>query len=105
MSGHPGSGLREALELAEWIRDLGIRPEQAQDFTPTPGTLSTCMYHTELDPFTGAHVYVPKGEREKTMQRALLQYWMPQNRKLVREALLTLGRRDLIGNGRACLIA
>ena len=104
MSSHPGSGLREAVELAEFLRDTGYRPEQVQDFIPTPGTLSTCMYYTGKHPLTGEDVYVPREEREKLMQRALMQYWMPRNHPLVREALIQAGRRDLIGRGRKCLV-
>lgn len=104
MSSHPGSTLRDAAELAEFIRDTGIRPEQVQDFTPTPGSLSTCIYYTELDPFTLKPVYVPKTFEERKMQRALLQYWMPENRETVRRALLRAGRSDLIGFGEKCLI-
>lgn len=104
MSSHPGCGLPEALELAEFIRDIGIRPEQAQEFTPTPGTASTCMYHSGYDPFTGEAVYVPKEHEERAMQRALLQYWMPENHDLVRKALRTLGRTDLIGHAPKCLV-
>ena len=105
MSSHPGSTLKDALELAEYIIDSGLRPEQVQDFTPTPGSLATCMYYTGLDPLTGEAVYVPKSFAERKMQRALLQYWMPENANAVREALETLGRRDLIGNGRQCLVS
>jgi uncharacterized radical SAM protein YgiQ len=104
MSGHPGCGLAESLELAEFIRDAGVRPEQVQEFTPTPGTLSACMYHTGIDPLTGRPVYVPRDHEERAMQRALLQYWMPRNRDLVRRALQKLGRADLIGRSPKCLI-
>jgi uncharacterized radical SAM protein YgiQ len=104
MSSHPGSGLKESLELAEFMRDEGLRPEQAQEFTPTPGTLATCMYHTGLDPFTGERVHVARGAKERAMQRAMLQYWMPGNRKLVEEALRILNRTDLIGTSKKCLI-
>ena len=104
MCGHPSCGLRESLALAEFIRDHGLRPEQVQDFTPTPGTLSTCMYHTGLDPDTGESVHVPRDREERAMQRALLQYWLPENRRLVEAALEKLGRRDLIGGGPKCLI-
>ena len=104
MSAHPGSTLREAVELAEFIRDSGVRPEQVQDFTPTPGSLSTCIYYTELDPFTGARVFVPKSAEERRLQRALLQYWMPRNADDVRKALEKAGRRDLIGSGPKCLV-
>ena len=104
MSSHPGSTLKEAVELAEYCRDLGYMPEQVQDFYPTPSTLSTCMYYTGLDPRTMQPVYVPKNPHEKAMQRALIQYWDPKNRDLVREALEKSGRTDLIGFGPKCLI-
>jgi len=104
MSAHPGSTLTDAVELAEFIRDIGLRPEQVQDFTPTPGTVSTCMYHTEIDPFTGRHVYVPKDPKERKRQRALLQYWMPENFDAVREALILAGRGDLIGKEPGCIV-
>ena len=104
MSSHPGSGLKEAIELAEFIRDLHYRPEQVQDFIPTPGSLSTCMYYTEMNPLTGEKVYVAKDIHEKKMQRALMQYRDPKNYPLVFEALTTANRRDLIGNGPKCLI-
>ena len=104
MSSHPGSDLNEAIELAEYLRDLGHMPEQVQDFYPTPGTLSTCMYHTELDPRTMEPVYVPKSAHEKAMQRALIQYRKPQNYNLVYEALIKAGRDDLIGFDKKCLI-
>jgi len=103
MTGHPGSTLDAAVELAEYLRDTGLAPEQVQDFYPTPGTLSTCIYYTSRDPRTGADVYVPKG-REKAMQRALAQYRLPQNRALVTEALKKAGRMDLIGVGQKCLV-
>ena len=104
MSSHPGSSLKEAVELAEYLRDTGYTPEQVQDFYPTPGTLSTCMYYTELDPRTMKKVYVPKTPREKAMQRALIQYKNPANYDLVYEALMKAGRQDLIGHGEKCLI-
>ena len=104
MSSHPGSGLQEAVELAEFLRDTGYRPEQVQDFIPTPGTLSTCMYYTGKHPLSGEEVYVPREEREKLLQRALMQYWMPQNYSMVREALIQAKRRDLIGRGKKCLV-
>lgn len=104
MSSHPGSGLKEAVELAEFIRDSGLRPEQVQDFTPTPGTVSTCMFYTGIDPLTGEKVFVPREQEERKMQRALMQYWMPENAGLVRKALLMAGRADLIGNGARCLL-
>ncbi len=104
MSSHPGSTLKEAVELAEYCRDLGYMPEQVQDFYPTPSTMSTCMYYTGLDPRTMEKVYVPKNPHEKTMQRALIQYRDPKNRELVQEALEKCGRRDLIGYGPKCLL-
>ena len=103
MTSHPGSTLDAAIELAEYLRDSNLAPEQVQDFYPTPGTLSTCMYYTGRDPRNGADVYVPKG-REKAMQRALAQYRLPKNRELVVEALKKAGRTDLIGPGQNCLI-
>jgi len=104
ISGHPGSDIHAAIELAEYLRDIRHTPEQVQDFYPTPGTLSTCMYHTGLDPRDGSPVYVPKTPGEKAMQRALLQYRLPQNYELVKAALLQAGREDLIGFERHCLI-
>ena len=104
MSSHPGSTMKEAVELAEYCRDLGYMPEQVQDFYPTPSTISTCMYYTGLDPRTMTAVYVPKDPHEKEMQRALIQYRNPANRVLVREALLRAGREDLIGYGPKCLL-
>ena len=104
MSSHPGSDLRAAIELAEYLRDTGHMPEQVHDFYPTPGTLSTCMYYTEMDPRTGKNVYVPKNPHEKAMQRALMQYRVPANYDLVKEALKKAGREDLIGFTPHCLI-
>ncbi|MGE4282211.1 MAG: YgiQ family radical SAM protein [Clostridia bacterium] len=104
MSSHPGSGLKEAIELAEYLRDNKYYPEQVQDFYPTPGTLATCMFYTGLDPRTMEEVYVPRSPREKAMQRALLQYRNPANYELVYEALIKEGRKDLIGFGQKCLI-
>lgn len=104
MSSHPGSTLKEAIELAEYLRDLGYMPEQVQDFYPTPSTISTCMYYTGLDPRTMEPVYVPTNPHEKAMQRALIQYRNPKNYDLVREALHRAGRTDLIGYGKECLI-
>ena len=104
MSSHPGSTLKEAIELAEYIREMGYNPEQVQDFYPTPSTLSTVMYYTGLDPRTMEKVYVPTDPHEKAMQRALIQYRNPKNYYLVREALLTAHREDLIGSGPKCLI-
>ncbi len=104
MSSHPGSTLKEAVELAEYLRDLGYMPEQVQDFYPTPSTISTCMYYTGLDPRTMEEVYVPTNPHEKAMQRALIQYRNPKNYELVWEALHRAGRTDLIGYDRKCLI-
>ncbi len=104
MSSHPGSGLKEAIELAEYARDMGYMPEQVQDFYPTPSTLSTVMYYTGLDPRTMEKVYVPTDPHEKAMQRALIQYRNPKNYSLVREALEKAGRTDLIGFDQHCLI-
>ena len=104
MSSHPGCTLRDAVELAEYLRDTGHHPEQVQDFYPTPSTLSTVMYYTGLDPRTMQPVYVPKNPHEKAMQRALMQYRDPKNDALVREALEKAGRTDLIGNGPKCLL-
>ncbi|MBX7422029.1 YgiQ family radical SAM protein [Clostridium chauvoei] len=104
MSSHPGSGLREAIELAEYLRDIKYQPEQVQDFYPTPGTLSTTMFYTGLDPITMEEVYIPKSKEEKAMQRALLQFKNPKNYNLVYDALMKAEREDLIGNGPKCLI-
>lgn len=104
MSSHPGSDLHAAIELAEYVRDMGYNPEQIQDFYPTPGTLSTCMYYTGLDPRTMKPVYVPKAPEEKEMQRALIQYRNPKNYDLVYKALMKTGRKDLIGYDEKCLI-
>lgn len=97
MSSHPGSTIKSAIRLAEYLRDINYTPEQVQDFYPTPGTLSTCMYYTELDPRTMKPVFIPKSNREKAMQRALLQYKNPKNYDLVYEALTLANRQDLIG--------
>ncbi len=104
MSSHPGSTMKEAVELAEYIRDMGYNPEQVQDFYPTPSTLSTVMYYTGLDPRTMEKVYIPTDPHEKAMQRALIQYRNPKNYYLVREALIAAHREDLIGSGPKCLI-
>ena len=104
MSSHPGSRLKDAITLAEYIRDMGYIPEQVQDFYPTPGTVSTTMYYTGLNPLTMEEVYVPKNPHEKAMQRALIQYKKPENYELVKEALLREHREDLIGFGPECLI-
>jgi len=105
MSSHPGSTLKEAVELALFLKENNIRPEQVQDFYPTPGTISTCMFYTELDPYTMEKVYVPKTPKEKSMQRALLQYFRPQNKEIVIEALKMAGRKDLIGDSPKCLVS
>ena len=104
ISSHPGSGLTEAVELAEYLRDTGFVPDQVQDFYPTPGSLATAMYHTGRDPLSGEEVHVARGDRERAMQRALLQYGKSENRELVREALALAGREDLIGSGPKCLV-
>ena len=104
MSSHPGSTLNEAIELAEYLRDIKYQPEQVQDFYPTPGTLSTTIFYTGLDPITMKPVYVPKSKEEKAMQRALLQFSNPKNYNIVYDALMKAGREDLIGNGPKCLI-
>ncbi len=104
MSSHPGSTLKEAVELAEYLRDLGYMPEQVQDFYPTPSTISTVMYYTEIDPRDGKHVHVCKNPHEKAMQRALIQYRNPRNYELVLEALQKAGREDLIGFDKKCLV-
>lgn len=96
--------MSDAVELAEFLRDIHCHPEQVQDFIPTPGTVSTCMFHTGIDPLTGERVYVPRSAHEKKQQRALLQYRSPANRKLVEETLRAVGREDLIGTGPRCLI-
>ncbi len=104
MSSHPGSTMKEAIELAEYLRDLGYMPEQVQDFYPTPSTISTCMYYTGVDPRTMKPVYVPKNPHEKAMQRALIQYRNPKNYDLVMEALKSADRMDLVGFDKHCLI-
>ena len=104
MSSHPGSTMKEAVQLAEYLRDLGYMPEQVQDFYPTPSTISTCMYYTEVDPRTMKPVYVPKNPHEKAMQRALIQYRNPKNYDLVMEALRKAERMDLVGFDKKCLI-
>jgi uncharacterized radical SAM protein YgiQ len=104
ISSHPGSTLDAAINLAEYLRDIGHMPEQVQDFYPTPGTASTCMYYTGIDPFNGDSVYVAKNPHEKAMQRALMQYRLPQNYDLVYEALVKANRMDLIGLDKKCLI-
>ncbi len=105
MSSHPGSTPADAIELALFLKREGLHPEQVQDFYPTPGTVSTCMFYTGLDPYTMESVYVPRTPEEKNEQRALLQYFRPENRKLVLSALRKAGRNDLIGTGKNCLVA
>ncbi|MBQ6991181.1 MAG: DUF3362 domain-containing protein, partial [Clostridia bacterium] len=104
MSSHPGSRTEDAIKLAEYLNKTGRHPEQVQDFYPTPGTISTCMYFTGIDPRTMKEVYVPRTPEEKARQRALLQWDRPENYDLCRKALLEAGRKDLIGNGKNCLI-
>ena len=103
MSSHPGSTLNDAIELSLFLKRNGLHPEQVQDFYPTPGTVSTCMFYTGLDPFTMEKVYVPKTYEEKAQQRALLQYFKPENRATVLSALKKARRYDLIGTGKNCL--
>lgn len=105
MSSHPGATLKNAVELAEFIKSEHLHPEQVQDFYPTPGTIATAMYYTELDPYTLEPVYVSKNPHDKAMQRAIMQYFNPKNYDLVMEALKRAGRTDLIGHGEKCLIA
>ena len=104
MSSHPGSTPADAIELAIFLKKEGMKPEQVQDFYPTPGTASTCMFYTGIDPYTMEKVYVPRTSEEKAQQRALLQYFRPENHALVREALRKAGRADLIGSGKDCLV-
>lgn len=104
MSSHPGSTLDTAIELAEYLRDIHYQPEQVQDFYPTPGTLSTTMFYTGLDPITMEEVYIPRTKEEKAMQRALLQFSNPKKYDIVYDALMKAGRQDLIGYGPKCLI-
>ena len=104
MSSHPGATIKDAVELAEFIKNEKLHPEQVQDFYPTPGTISTAMYYTEMDPYTLEPVYVAKNPKDKAMQRALMQYFNPKNYDLVFEALKKAGRTDLIGSGPKCLI-
>ncbi|MBR4892703.1 MAG: YgiQ family radical SAM protein [Clostridia bacterium] len=104
MSSHPGSTLSDAIELSEYLRDINYQPEQVQDFYPTPGTISTCMYYTGLNPINMEKVFVPKTYKEKNMQRALLQYRKKENYETVKEALIIAGRKDLIGFDKKCLI-
>lgn len=105
MSSHPGSTLKDAVELALFLKEQKLRPQQVQDFYPTPGTISTCMFYSGIDPYTMKKVYVPKTKEEKAEQRALLQYFRPENRQAVIAALTKAGRKDLIGNKPECLVA
>ena len=95
MSSHPGCTLKDAVKLAEYVRDMGFMPEQVQDFYPTPSTMSTCMYYTGIDPRTKKEVYIPTNPHEKAMQRALIQYKNPQNRELVKECLIKEGKKTV----------
>lgn len=104
MSSHPGCTMKEAVKLAEYVRDLGFTPEQVQDFYPTPSTLSTCMYYTGIHPLTGEKIYVPRNPHEKAIQRALMQYKNPASRELVLEGLKLAGRMDLVGWSKTCLL-
>ena len=105
MSSHPGSTMRDAVELALFLKKHHLRPQQVQDFYPTPGTISTAMFWTGLNPYTMEPVFVPRTPEEKRMQRALLQYFKPENHDIVEKALIMAKRRDLIGTGKDCLIA
>ena len=104
MSSHPGSTMKDTLELALFLKKHNMRPEQVQDFYPTPGTISTCMFYTGIDPLTMEPVYVPRTPQEKAAQRAMLQYFRPENRRLILDTLVKLGREDLIGTGSDCLV-
>ena len=104
MSSHPGATMKDAVDMALWLKQWGYSPEQVQDFYPTPGTISTVMYYTGIHPMTGKNVYVTTDYHEKQLQRALLQYSRPENANLVREALKAAGREDLIGTGPECLV-
>ena len=104
MSSHPGATLKDAVELAEFLHEMGYHPQQVQDFIPTPGTLSTCMYYAGIHPLTGEKIYTAKSYEEKQMQRALMQYWLPGNYELVCKALKAAHREDLIGYDRHCLV-
>ncbi|MEZ4390167.1 MAG: DUF3362 domain-containing protein, partial [Polyangiales bacterium] len=104
ISGHPGSTLKDMVDLALWLRERGMRPRQVQDFIPTPMSLATTMYHTGVDPLTRTPVYTARDLHEKKLQKALLMCWDPAQHDLAREALLKAGRKDLIGNGPRCLV-
>ena len=105
MSSHPGSTIKDAIELAVFLKENGIHPEQVQDYYPTPGTISTAMFYSELDPYTSEPVYVAKKREDKAAQRALLQYYLPENRRRIIEVLIKAGREDLIGQGKDKLVA
>jgi len=104
MSSHPGSTIKDAVAVAQFLKKHDIRPEQVQDFYPTPGTVSTCMFYTGLDPYTMKEVYVPTNSEDKALQRALLQYYIPENADMVRKALRKAHKEELIGNGPDCLV-
>ena len=104
MSSHPGSTIHDAIELALFLKQENMHPEQVQDFYPTPGTVSTCMYYTGLDPYTLKPIYVAKSREEKAAQRAMLQYFRSENYGLIRDTLRRVGRVDLIGFGKNCLV-
>ncbi len=104
IASHPGSDLNAMIDLALFLKRNGHRPDQVQDFIPAPFDIATCIFHTGIDPFTGQEVYVAKGLRDRKMQRALMQFFKPENYFMVREALLKAGRGDLIGSGCDCLI-
>lgn len=104
ISSHPGCTLNNAIELAEFLRDIKHNPEQVQDFIPTPGSAATAMYYSGIDPESGETVFVARNPHDKAMQRALMQYRTPRNRKLVLEALQKAGRMDLVGSGHKCLL-
>ena len=104
MSSHPGSRISDAVELALFLKSENIRPEQVQDFYPTPGTVSTCMYYTGINPYNNEKVYVAKSKEEKAMQRALLQYYKSENRDIITKALMIANRKDLIGSTKECLV-
>lgn len=104
MSSHPGSTIKDAVAVAQFLKKYNIRPEQVQDFYPTPGTVSTCMFYTGLDPYTMKEVYVPTNSEDKALQRALLQYYIPENADAVRTALRKAHREDLIGSDANCIV-
>ena len=104
IASHPGSDLNAMIDLAVFLKKNGYKPDQVQDFIPAPFDIATCMYHTGLDPFTGEEVYIAKHLRDRKLQRAIMQFFKPENYFMVREALLKAGRGDLIGNGCDCLI-